>query len=236
MRSVWMSFFHALTFIRKDRMLLAAVLAPILAGAAISFGVPFAGEMLTRFTGISGMLVPYYGLFTIFFSSITPVMYCFVFAMVILEEHDEHIDRYLFVTGLGRRGYFVSRMVFPALAAFVVTAMLLPVFRLMPLSAGTIMLLSLTGTLQGMIIELLIVTLSSNKLEGMAVTKLSSLMIFGAVLPYFLSTPLCYCLAFLPSFWVGMAMRNNDSGYMMLSVFLAGVWIMGLKVRFCREY
>ena len=236
MRMIWLSFFHALTFIRKDRMLLAAVLAPILAGAAISFGVPFAGEMFTRFTGISGMLVPYYGLFTIFFSSITPVMYCFVFAMVILEEHDEHIDRYLFVTGLGRRGYFVSRMVFPALAAFVVTAMLLPVFRLMPLSAGTIMLLSLTGTLQGMIIELLIVTLSSNKLEGMAVTKLSSLMIFGAVLPYFVPAPLWYSLAFLPSFWVGMAMLNNVSGYMLISVLLAGVWIVGLQVRFYNKY
>ena len=236
MRAVWLSFFNTLKFFRKDRMLLAAGLAPFLAGTAIYFGVPFVERMLTRFTGMPRILSPYYGLFTIFFASITPVMYCFIFAMVILEEHDEHIDRYLFVTGLGRRGYFVSRMVFPALAAFVVTAMLLPVFRLMPLSAGTIMLLSLTGTLQGMIIELLIVTLSSNKLEGMAVKKLSSLMIFGAVLPYLVPAPLCYSLAFLPSFWVGMAMLNNVSGYMLISVLLAGVWIVGLQVRFYNKY
>ena len=174
MRAAWLSFFHTLKFIRKDRMLLAAGLAPILAGAAIFFGVPFAGEMLTRFTGMPGILSPYYGLFTIFFASITPVMYCFIFAMVILEEHDEHIDRYLFVTGLGRSGYFVSRIVIPSLAAFVVTVFLLPVFRLTALSVGTVFLLSLTGTLQGIIVELLIVTLSSNKLEGMAVTKLST--------------------------------------------------------------
>lgn len=236
MRAAWLSFFHTLKFIRKDRMLLAAGLAPILAGAAIYFGVPFAGEMLTRFTGMPGILSPFYGLFTISFASITPVMYCFIFAMVILEEHDEHIDRYLFVTGLGRRGYFVSRIVIPALAAFVVTVILLPVFRITALSMGTIILLSLTGTLQGVIIELLIVTLSSNKLEGMAITKLSTLTIFGAVLPYFVPTPFCYCLSFLPSFWVGMAMLNNVPGYTMLSVLLAGVWIMGLQVRFYRKY
>lgn len=236
MRAVWLSFFHALKFVRKDRMLLAAGLAPLLAGAAIYFGVPIAGEMLTRLTGVYGILSPFYGLFTVFFASITPVMYCFVFAMVILEEHDEHIDRYLFVTGLGRRGYFVSRIVIPAPAAFVVTVILLPVFRLTALSVGTIILLSLTGTLQGIIIELLIVTLSSNKLEGMAVTKLSALTIFGAVLPYFVPAPLCYCLSFLPSFWVGMAMLNNISGYMLLSVLLAGVWIIGLQVRFYKKY
>lgn len=236
MRAAWLSLFHTLKFIRKDRMLLAAGLAPILAGAAIYFGVPFAGEMLIRFTGMPGMLSPYYGLFAIFFASITPVMYCFIFAMVILEEHDEHIDRYLFVTGLGRRGYFVSRIVIPALAAFVVTVILLPVFRIMDLSVGTIILLSLTGTLQGVIIELLIVTLSSNKLEGMAITKMSTLTIFGAVLPYFVPAPFCYCLSFLPSFWVGMAMLNNVPGYTMLSVLLASVWIMGLQVRFYRKY
>ena len=236
MRAVWLSFFHTLKFFRKDRMLLAAGLAPFLAGTAIYFGVPFVERMLTRFTGMAGILSPYYGLLTIFFASITPVMCCFIFAMVILEEHDEHIDRYLFVTGLGRSGYFVSRIVIPSLAAFVVTVFLLPLFRLTALSVGTVFLLSLTGTLQGIIVELLIVTLSSNKLEGMAVTKLSTLTIFGAVLPFFVPAPFCYCLSFLSSFWVGMAMLNSVPGYMLLAVLLAGVWIMGVQVRFYKKY
>ncbi|MGN1164901.1 MAG: ABC transporter permease, partial [Lachnospiraceae bacterium] len=46
-----------------------------------------------------------------------------------LEEHDDHIDSYLFVTGLGRKGYFVSRILLPAIIAFVITVALLPVFR-----------------------------------------------------------------------------------------------------------
>ena len=45
------------------------------------------------------------------------------------------------------------------------TVILLPVFKLTALSAVEVLLLSGTGALQGIIIALLIVTLSTNKLE-----------------------------------------------------------------------
>ena len=63
------------------------------------------------------------------------------------------------------------------------TVILLPVFKLTALSAVEVLLLSGTGALQGIIIALLIVTLSTNKLEGMAVTKMSTLTILGAFAP-----------------------------------------------------
>lgn len=225
MKAIRLSFFHMLKLVRRDRMLLAAALAPFLAGIAIHFGVPFVERFLMRFTGLPALLSAYYGLFDIFFSSITPAMFCFIAAMVMLEERDDHIDRYLFVTGLGQNGYFVSRIVLPALGAFAVTAMLLPVFHLTPLSAGAILLLSLAGTLQGIIIGLLIVTISSNKLEGMAVTKLSSLMMLGAVIPYFVPAPFCFFLSFLPSFWMGNAMLEGRLLSLMPSLAAAVGWI-----------
>lgn len=228
MRAIRLSFYHMLKFIRQDMMLFAAGLAPFLAGTAIRFGVPFAGKMLTRYTGLPAVLSPYYGLFDIFFASITPSMYCFISAMVILEEHDDHIDCYLFVTGLGKNGYFISRIIIPAMCAFLVTSALFPIFRLTPLSFATILLLSLVGTLQGIVTALLIVTLSSNKLEGMAVTKLSALAVLGAAAPYFMPSPICYFLSFLPSFWMGMAIRSEAPVYMLPAVFISGIWIMVL--------
>lgn len=229
MRAVWMSFSQMLKFVRQDRMLFAAGLAPLLAGIAIHFGVLFAENSLIHFTGLPAVLAPYYGLFDIFLASITPAMLCFIAAMVMLEERDDHIDRYLFVTGLGKRGYFLSRLILPALIAFVVTAASLPLFRLTALSAGTILFLSLAETLQGINIALLIVALSSNKLEGMAVTKLSSLMMLGAAAPYFVPAPVCLCFAFLPSFWVGKAIMENRLFYMLPSLFVAGTWILILR-------
>lgn len=231
MRAIGLSFLHMLKLIRQDRMLLAAGLAPLLAGTAIRFAVPLAEGSLVRMTGAETVLVPYYALFDLFLASLTPVMFCFIAAMVMLEERDDHIDRYLSATALGRNGYYISRIVLPALAAFAVTAILLPVFHLSPLSAGAILLLPLTGSLQGVIIGLLIVTVSSNKLEGMAVTKLSSLLMLGAVIPYFVPAPFSFGFSFLPSFWMGTAMVEGSLLDLLPSIAAAGCWVSALWMR-----
>lgn len=105
----------------------------------------------------------------------------------------------------------------------------------MMLSATGIVLLVLTGTLQGIIIAMLIVALSSNKLEGMAITKLSALMILGAVIPYFVPKPVCYCLSILPSFWMGKAILESALIWMLPAVFVAGIWIFVLVRVFSRR-
>ena len=66
---------------------------------------------------------------------LSPVMFCFVAAMVILEETDDHITGYLFITTLGRKGYLAARLGLPAVISFIITLVLLPIFRLTKLSA-----------------------------------------------------------------------------------------------------
>lgn len=235
MRNIRLSFLHMLKFVRKDKMLFAAMIAPLLAGIAIHFVIPAVEKELTAMTGRAAVLAPYYSLVDVFFASLAPVMYCFIAAMVVLEEHDDHIDRYLFVTGLGRNGYFISRIVLPALFAFVITVALLPVFGLTELSVVEILFLSLAGSLQGIIIALMIVTLSTNKLEGMAVTKVSSLLMLGAFVPYFVSGPLQYGVSFLPSFWMGKALAEQETLSMILTIVVAGVWLVVMKGKYDRR-
>ena len=79
-----------------------------------------------------------------------------------------------------------------------------------------------------MIVALLVIALSANKLEGMAVTKLSSLIILGAVVPWFVPAPLCFGLSFLPSFWMGKAMLESRLTYFLPSYSVAGGWIAAL--------
>lgn len=232
MKAVLSSFNQMIKFIRRDRMLFAACLAPLLAGAAIRFGVPFIEVTLVRQMGNGPILYPCYGLFDVFFSMITPVMFCFAAAMVMLEERDEHTVNYLFVTRLGRIGYVVSRLCVPAFAALVITTVLLPLFHLTALSAVMILFLATVGALQGMIIALLIVTLSANKLEGMAVTKISTLTILGAMIPYVMPGSIQYIVSFLPSFWAGKAVYEKQLFYMIPAVFWAGAWISFLIKKF----
>ena len=220
---------HMLRFVKKDMMLLAAGLSPFLMGAAIRFGIPAIDKALCGLTGLPQIMSPYYSLFDIFYAAITPAMFCFVAAMVMLEERDDHIDRYLFVTNLGKRGYYISRIVIPALAAFVISAALLPIFRLAVSSFAEILFLSLAGTLQGIIIALLVFNISSNKLEGMALTKCSSLMMLGAMGPYFIQRPYSHILFFMPSYWTGLVITEGSALYTLPTILISGIWIAALS-------
>lgn len=225
MRAIRRSFLQMIKMIKHDLMLFASCIAPILAGIAIKFVVPMIEKMLMEWTGRDMVLYPYYGLFDLFFAALTPVMFCFIAAMVILEERDDHIAGYLYITGLGKNGYLASRFLLPSLLAFVVDMVLIFLFSLTSLSVGMIIFLAVTGTFQGGVVALMIVTLSSNKLEGMAITKMSSLVVFGAFIPYFISGPQGYLFLFLPSFWMGKALYENELIYMFPSILMGGIWI-----------
>lgn len=235
MRAIRSGFLQMLVFMRRDMMLSATCLAPVLAGLGIRFGIPFLEDVLTERFSKSAVLSPYYALIDIFFSMLSPAMFCFISAMVSLEEADEKTAAYLFVTPLGRKGYLAARFCLPGAASFLVTAALLPVFGLSTRSLEDILSLSAGGTLQGVIVALLIVTFSSNKLEGMAAAKLSSLLIFGAAVPFFLRQGTQYIMSPLPSFWIGKAVFEDTLVFMLPAFASSAVWIRFLLRRYLRK-
>lgn len=116
MRAVRAGFLQMLVLMRRDMMLFAACLAPVLAGLWIRLDVPFLEAVLTEWFSKSTVLSPYYTLIDIFFALLSPAMFCFVPAMVSLEEADERTAAYLFVAPLGRRGYLAARFGIPGAA------------------------------------------------------------------------------------------------------------------------
>ncbi len=235
MRAIRLSFFQMLTYMRRDMMLFAVCLAPVPVGFLFRFAIPFLEAALTDWFHISAIISPYYALIDTFFAMLSPTMFCFVSAMVSLEEADEKTAAYLFITPLGKNGYLAARFCIPSAAAFLITVAQLPVFNLTSLSAVDIVLLAAGGTLQGIITSLLILTISSNKLEGMAVAKLSGLMIFGAAIPFFIKDDLQYLLFLLPSFWIGKAVCENILLYMLPAFILSALWIYSLLKRYLRK-
>lgn len=235
MRAIRLSFSQMLAYMRRDMMLFAACSMPIFAGILFRFGIPLLEATLTNWFHMPVIISPYYALIDILFAMLSPTMFCFVSAMVSLEEADEKTAAYLFVTPLGRNGYLVARFCLPAVAAFLVTVVLLSACKLTSLSTVDIVLLATGGALQGVIIALLISTISSNELEGMAVTKLSSLMIFGAAVPFFIKHDVQYVISPLPSFWIGKAIFENVSFYMLPAFALSAMWIWFLIKKYFRK-
>ncbi|BCZ37910.1 hypothetical protein GVanDAA622_26010 [Enterococcus faecium] len=84
--------------------------------------------------------------------------------------------------------------------------------------------LALLGSIQAIIVSLMIITLSTNKLEGMAVTKLSALTLLGIPVPFFVKGMFQYTVGFLPSFWVGKAIQNNGYINLLIALLVASIW------------
>lgn len=235
MKAIRSCFIQMLLYMRRDMMLSASCLVPLLAGLLFRFGIPFLEAILIDCFHIPAVIAPYYRLIDVFFVMLSPTMFCFVSAMVALEEADEKTANYLFITPLRKTGYLSARFGVPAIAAFLVTLILLPLFKLTTLSPNAILMLAAAGTLQGIIVGLLVLTLSSNKLEGMAVAKLSMLTILGTVIPFFIKDNVQYVLFLLPSFWIGKAACENILLFILPSFALSAIWIYLLLKWYCKS-
>lgn len=226
------AFLQFLKQIYKDAMLIMIIIAPILCGLAFKFGIPYAQELVDKYLGIKEIFVPYYLLLDLLLGCITPLLYCFAAAYVILGEIDEGISGYLAVTPLGKRGYLISRLGIPAGISFVVSLLMLSIFHLTDLPSPLILGIALNSSLMGILEALLVVSISGNRVEGMAVSKLSGLFFLGLPIPFFVKGGVKYLLSFLPSLWTAEYARNRQVGYLLIGITVSILWIALLYRRF----
>lgn len=215
--------------IKSDPMMFAACFTPFVMGALIKSGIPF----LERITDFS--LQTYYPIFDLLLSIMAPVLLCFAFAMITLEEIDDKVSRYFSITPLGKSGYLFTRLGVPSIISAIIAFIVLLLFSLEKLSIGMTICLALLGSVQAIIVSLMIITLSSNKLEGMAVTKLAALTLLGIPAPFFIDSYYQFSVGFLPSFWVAKAMQNETVLYFSIGLMVALVWYYFLTKRLFRK-
>ena len=203
MKPLFCCFYMLIKQISKDCMLYAILLAPLMAACVFRFGIPYAETLLCAYFEKTSILAGYYLLFDILLAILTPVMFCFSSSMVILTEYDENITNYIVSTPVGKRGYIISRIVFPTGLSFFVTAILLSLFALTKWQPLMLLLTVLLTCLLSVVISLLIISYSHNRVEGMAMAKLSGVIFLGLPIPFFMSSNIQYLFSLLPSFWIG---------------------------------
>ncbi|MFA9424041.1 MAG: ABC transporter permease, partial [Sedimentibacter sp.] len=216
-------------------MLFMACISPLLFGLFIRFGIPFTEKLLTVHFNEMEILYPYYLLFDLFLATLTPIMFSFVSAMVILGEIDDGITSYMSVTPLGKGGYLVSRVVFPLIFSFFITIIVLYKFSLTEIPLGIIVGVSILSSILGFIMTMLVVSISSNRVEGMAVMKLSGILMIGIPAPFFISESIQCLLFILPSLWISKFVLGNSEVYFIVCITISIGWIMILLKRFMKK-
>ena len=221
--------------ISRDSMLYAVCAAPVLAAVFFKFGIPFLERRLCAYLNVTSLLTGYYQLIDLFLAVLTPFMLSFASAMVMLTERDENMAAYMTVTPVGKRGYILSRLVLPAAIGAAVSAVLLGLFSLTRLTWTDIVLLSVLGSILSVAVALLIVAVSHNRVEGMALSKLTGLVLFGLPVPFFIFSGVQFLFAPLPSFWIGKLFYDGNILYVFPALVTSGLWIAVLSVRFGKK-
>ena len=203
-------FMQMIKQIRRDMICVLLIFVPFIADAVIRFAIPFGEEMLCRYLGKEQILSPYYFLFDWMISLLPGMMHLFTGGLIILSEIDDKIAGYMSVTPAGNNGYLFSRLGFPAIISFFINSLVLELFSLTHLSLPDILVMSLSSSLLGVITALLVIAVSSNKVEGMAIGKISGLIGIGMFVPVIYHGKSQNLAAFLPSFWTGKYLLSKD--------------------------
>lgn len=218
------AFLQMLSVIGKDGMLLMACLLPVVCGILFRLGIPGVEALLCTYFQKKELLSPFYGLTDVFYSMLAPAMFCFAAAMVVLEERDEGMASYLCITPLGRNGYLISRLGVPAVLAAAASGALLIPFSLQRLQGPAVGILAVNGGAYGLLYALLILRFSSNRLEGMAAAKLSSLLMLPAAGAFFIHDGMKYLLWIFPSYWAGLSVSEQQPALGLAGIVCAAIW------------
>ncbi len=232
MTPLFRSFAMFIRQISRDSMLYAVCIAPLFAALFFRFGIPYLEARLCGYFNLPAILAEYYLLFDLFLAILTPFLFCFASSMVILTETDENMSGYLAVTPVGKKGYLVSRLVFPALISLFASVILLSLFSLTLWPLPLMLAVCFLASLFSILVSLLVVSFSHNRVEGMAVSKISGIMMFGLLVPFFIFSDIQYLFSVLPSFWIAKLCYDRDYLSILPALLTSFLWIGILYRRF----
>ena len=235
MKPILRSFGIFIRQITRDNMLWAVCLAPLITALLFCFGIPYAEILLCTYFQSETILADYYLLFDLLLCLMPSYMLCFASAMVMLTERDENMAGYMSVTPVGKMGYVLSRLMFPAAIPVPFSILLTYFFSLTDLDFQMLSAVSLLMSFSNTAVALFIFSFSRNRVEGMAMTKLSGLMFVGLVVPFFVLSDAQYIAAFLPSFWAAKLCMEGNGLLMFPALVVSLVWIGILGNRFIRK-
>lgn len=208
----------------NDFMLSVIIIVPILVGLLFKFIIPLAESYLIKILEVSAFLSPYYIIFDIILIIIPSSMFAFAAVMVILEQLDNGIAKYLVVTPLGKSGYLLSVIILPTVIFFIYTIINTLIFKLTDITFIQILLTAIISSLIGVANSFIIIAFSHNKIEGLALSKFSVLIILGTLIPFFVNTNIKYIASFLPTFWIGEFFINNNYIFIIIALCICSIF------------
>lgn len=207
--------------ILRDGMLLMLLPAPFLMGFVLKNIIPIIDSILVDKINFS--ISNWYRISDAMLISMAPILTAMIAAFVLLDERDEGTGAYYLITPSNGGAYLTARVFFPMLWAFFSSVLVMFFFALDVKDISIILCSSLIGTMQGGVFCMFLVSAAGNKVEGLALSKLTNILTMGFVVPWFISSPIKYVFGALPSFWIGELIKGTNVIFSTARLCLIGV-------------
>lgn len=133
---------------------------------------------------------------------LTPMMFGFVFGLILLDERDEGALIAIALTPVGKTGFLAWRMAVPILWTMAATVVVLLLAGNVMLPLPHLLVLALLAGLQAPVLALFIAAFAPDKVAGMALAKVGSVLIALGALAVLAPDPWRWVAAPSPHFWL----------------------------------
>ena len=179
----------------------------------------------------------YYPLIVIYFSMLPSLLFGMLTGFIILDERDEEIISFIAVTPLGKNGYFSYKILSSVVLSFVFFFINIYASGLVTIPLVYSIGLALLTAIEAPIGAIFLAAFASNKVEGMALSKVLGMMYIAPFIAYFVKSDLQYFAGVLPTFWVTKAFFSvyyDNGGYWFLLfaglvIHLLFIFLLGKK-------
>jgi fluoroquinolone transport system permease protein len=196
--------------ISRDFILFILLPVPLFLALLLRFGFPALSVFVSEWIYLNN----YNSLILMFLIIMGPLLTGMATGLMIVDENDENIVPAISVTPLGRSRYLIYRLLSPFVWSFVI---LLPVPVLSGLSGINYFLyvpVILTASLGAPLEAIIIAVSAGNKIEAMAVGKVTGILFIAPFISWFAPLPWKFIGSFLPGFWTAESYFSivKDSG------------------------
>ncbi len=230
----------SLTQIYRDQMLLLLCFTPFMVSILLKIAIPVINGLLTKY--LNFQLTPYYLMVDALVITLNPMLISVMTGLLMLDERDDGICQYYSVTPVGGKAYLMMRLSLPFFYSLIASLVLIPFTSLSGLSYGLMILPAAVSSYGGILMGMILVSIASNKVEGLAVSKLMGIIIFGIPLAWFANSYLRAIGILLPTYWLMdmllQAKARQFVRYMadfILGVTCTTIWIIGLYRIFIKK-
>jgi fluoroquinolone transport system permease protein len=184
--------------IARDPMLMASLFGPLAVIGFARFVFPPLAEWVEMRYALA--MSEYTAFAAMFLLTTIPLLPGTMAGLLMLDERDENIIAYYGITPLSRRGYYRYRLFLPSMLALLLTGLFLLLSGLAELRLESVYALVLFA-LEAPCIAMCLAAVAANKVEGLALSKLSGILFAGPVVVSFVPEPWQAAGMVIPTYW-----------------------------------